>query len=441
MHRTALILVALISVLGCDDEDDASPAIDGSAAADGAVDAGPTSPGFVGEVPAEAPANEVLTLTIATGVPDVAVQAQVTRGGGLVPAEVRSSDDGLAQVRWTLGRMPVDNELHLELGTSPPLTLTAQVRGSLAEPLAAEPFGDVLALLEAEGVEGSTEDLVFTAAGLLVGVPEGLASVTPDGTAERLALSGDAIVAPLGLALDADGMLWMADGRGSALRRVSPDGAVDTPLTEVEGAPLQGPNYVAFDADGRLYLSDPCRAEIIRYDPSSGETVTHAFDFATEGGPNGMAVTPDGTGLVVLTENTGLLCMHRGIAIDDEVAGAFLIDLDDFSQRTPLATRLGLFGDGLAYDAEGNLYVIFDKQANFQLEESAILVLPAGGTEFTKVAVAPPRTLFANLAFGQGPYGETMLYIALLHVPPFTDAGSRGLMRLETGLTGLPLRP
>lgn len=425
--RHAVWMCALFFCGACEDE--AEPA------------SVPASWRVVEEPPATAPAGEVLTLTIEVtdkdgeGVPDVPLHLEVTRGGGRV-AEAVTGPDGRAAVAWTLGVAPVGNELLIhpqgtDLGTH------VWITGTLAEPLSPETFGDVNGFLTDEGTRGSTEDLAFTADGRLVlGVPEGLLILDAEGNATRVELSGDPVEAPLGVAADADGTLWVADPKGPALRRVR-DGVVDSLLV----GQVTAPNYVALGPDGAVYVSDPCQGEVLRVDPASGSiTARHPFDLATEGGPNGLAFGPDGR-LWIATENTGLLCMHADrVDIQAPIAGLYALEVSEegFGNWETIAAGIGLFADGLAFDAEDNLYVVVDTEANFRLEASEVRVLPRGGTELVPFLRATDR-LFANLAFGQGTFGETTLYVALLTVPGFTPPEARGVERIDVGIAGRPL--
>lgn len=396
--------------------------------------------------PATAPAGSALEIRIeatdSSGAarPGVPVELGVARGGGRVEPERAISDgSGVVRARWTLGRAPVANALVASAGSA---SLRLETRATLDEPYEPERFGDVDGFLGARGIEGSTEDLSFAPSGeLVLGVPGGLVEVSPEGEVAAVPLSGEAIVSPLGIAHDRDGSLWVADPGGPALRRVSPDGVVETVLETDGERPLVGPNYVAIGPRGRVYLSDPCLGELLRVEPASGRVdAIESFDLATEGGPNGFAFDATGERLFVATENTALLCGDSSAGIVDPIAGLFAIEVDQngFGPRQAIATRVALFGDGMAFDAEGNLYVIFDTQRDFMLEESAIWVLPAGEGALVKLAAVRGRVL-ANLAFGRGAYGETTLYVSLLAVPPFTPANERGVERLELGLPGQPL--
>lgn len=433
MRAPGIIGLSLIITLGGCDADESSPPA-------------PTPPTLVEAAPPTAPAGEVLELAVDVTAPDTALVATVERGGGAlsdgVGGEVIAGPDGVATVRWTLGVAPIDNTLRLALADDPTQAVSVTVRGALEAPWTSATFGDVNGFLNSEDhYTGSTEDLTFTGDGLLMGAPEGLLHVAPDGAVRRLPVD-EGINRVWGFAVDARGDLWGVDAGNSRLVRIGPDGAVEEVLTDDGEQPLEGPNYVAVDHQGRIYLSDPCLGEIIRLDPESGELAVHRFDLMTEGGPNGMAFTADGTQMYTVTENTGVLCGHRDIPIYDEIASVFSIDLDAFGEAHARVTEpLGLFGDGLAFDAEGNLYVIVDKVEGVTITLSAVMVIPAGETEAVTFLAAEEGILYANVAFGQGDYGASTLYIALLSIPPFSAEASRGLERFEVGVPGQPLLP
>lgn len=403
----------------------------------------------VGDVPATAAAGSRLPVVVAArdangGVAaGVAVDAAVALGGGSIePPRAVTDASGQAAFTWTVGVAPVANEVVLSADRA---QAAASTRATLAAPYEPAPFGDVDAFLDAQGLAGSTEDLEFTPDGqrLLLAVPGALLALDPAGNAEIVPLTGEPLVSPLGLAYDRDGILWIADSGQSALLKVTPDGNVTKALTSDGTQDLVGPNYVAVGPDGRVYLSDPCIGELIRFDPQRGVAdAVLSFDLPTEGGPNGFAFDPTGKRLLLATENTGLLCGHSFVGITDPIATLFAIDVDDagFGDVETVVADFALFGDGAAFDVEGNLYVIFDTQKDFMLEESAIWVLPAGGAQLERLASVRGRVL-ANLAFGTPAFGEGELYIALLAVPPFTPPSARGAERLSVGIPGLPLLP
>jgi len=423
------------------------------------------------------------------------------------PVQVTTDPNGRAAFSWTVGIAPVRNSLRDSLpDCGPPRpTLhyqTNAVREQLLEPCK---FGNVNSYMNAHGYNlwASTEDLVFDNQGrMLLGVPGpdpnqtdcpdgtfessacagGLLTVGVDGEVSRRPLSGaaDTVGRPLGIAVDQDDNIWIADTRiepaSQAVHRVGPDGTVTQILPRPEvllAAELVTPNYLAVGPDGRIYVSDPCaydpadpdkerrRGRLLRFmpDPVTGlplnnEVQVHVFE--PDEGPNGFAFDAGGQRLIVGTEDTVVLCQLKWWRRGHE---ARLVSLDiteeaDFENQ-PLQTVAniphGVAVDGMAFDSEGNLYVAVNTLEQLQ-STNLISVLPAGEHELVPfLSSADPngsfdldQPLFANLAFGRGPYGESTLYIANIAINnillwPKGWFYTRGVRRVEIGITGQPL--
>ncbi len=451
---SVLLAVGLVALAGCGDDDGG-----GAIALEVVEDAPPA---------AEAGVPIAVSVRAADsgggGRAGVDVVFTVERGGGSVGSgqreiTVTTGGDGIAEVDWTIGIVPVVNELSATTGDA---SASLVSRAVLDEPLDPEEFGDIPQFLReagytAEGDDGevflaTTEDGAFVGDRLVLGLAAGTTAVDgaliemdPSGNAALADLAGDALVGPLGVALDRDGDLWVVDPRATAagaLLRVSQQGEVETVLTAVDGTDLDSPNYVAIGHDDKVYFSDPCAGIVVRYDPAS-ETVDAVLttDVATQGGANGLAFDASGSWLYLATESIALLCGRPDLPLVDPVAGLFRVGVDEegFGELEPLVERRGLFGDGLAFDVEGNLYVIFDTESDFMLEESAVWVLPAGESELVKFLASGSR-VFANLAWGTEAFGETTLYVPLLAVDAF-GLPVRGVDRIDVGIAGLPLLP
>ncbi len=458
-------VVLLVGALGCSGDDDGGGPLTLTAAQSPAGSVGPRAVSVV-----------AVDVTAADGSPrsGVDVEFRVDRGGGgldevsaaeprtderSVSMIVRTDGSGRAAVGWRAGIAPVLNRLVATVGRG---DLSIETRVELAEPLNSEMFGDIPNFLRDEGFsmirpDGSemflatTEDLAFVGDDrLLLGLSSGTSAVDgaliemdPTGVATLVELSGDPLVGTLGVAIDRSGVLWVADPRrteAGALLRIGPDGVVETVLTSDGEEDLFGPNYVAIGPDGKVYVSDPCRGVIFRYDPEAGVVDARSTtDVLLQGGANGLAFDASGENLYFATENVLLLCGLPGAGLTDPVAGLYRLPVSDsgFGDLEAIAEGVGLFGDGLAFDSEENLYVIFDTEALFMLEESAVWVMPAGETELIKFLAASDR-VYANLAWGQGEFGEEDLYIALLAVDAFS-LPVRGIERISLGITGQPL--
>lgn len=435
MHRRrvhALVAALLLVAPACTDEGpEAVPSLTFSATPS-AAPAGQPLAGLTltARSPAGAPAaNVTLSLTVLAG------------GGEVDLPGVTTDADGRVPVAWTLGLPPILNTLHAQSADGV-YVATVTVAARVDVPPIPADFGDVHAFLTAAAIDGSTEDLSFGPDGALVlGVPGGLVRLDAAAYPSLVALTGDPLVGPLGVAHDHDGVLYVADSAGQALRRVSPDGVVTTVVTADVDGPLVAPNHVAVGPDGAVYLSDPCKGGLYRVDPAAGAIVGGlALDLPTQGGPNGLAFDDAGD-LWFTTENTRLLCGHESVEVTAPVAGLFRTRWDGaaFAPPIPVAEGLGLFGDGLAFDVEGNLYAIFDTEADFALEESILYVFhPGDPTPHRFFALGDGRVL-ANPHFGAGAFGEQTLYLTLLAIPPFTSDDSRGVVRVDVGVAGRPL--
>lgn len=394
----------------------------------------------VDAAPASAPAGEELILTFTLTVPKTdgsggvagtLVDVNQLTGGG--SAVVEATDDaGKGRVVWTLGVVPVPQHIELAYGAAKQsVTVTAE----RTEPMSSVAFGEVVGFLD--GVQGSTEDLVFADDRWILGAPEGLISVASDGSVQRVELTGEPMDKGWGVARDAAGILWVVDSGKQHLVRIE-NGVVTVVMAEAEGSPFTGMNDVEVGPDGKVYVSDPCTARIVRFDPLTGAPdAVVTFDAATQGGPNGM--TWDAAGrLYTTTENTAVLCNQFGIAeIGAQLAHVFRLENTDegFGPPEKIADALGVFGDGMTFDNEGNLYAITDAVDGLTIEESTVWVLPGGDGPAQKLLVAP-GVLYANLGFGQGDFGDTTLYLCLLAIPPLTPDDSLGLHRVELGIKG-----
>lgn len=453
----AAAIAGALVMAGCGGDDD-----DGGGSLSLVAVAGPPE-----QVGAAVESTTTVEVTSEDGAPRAGVDVlfEVRRGGGVLPdgsrmVAVTTDQDGRASVAWRSGIVPVVNQLDAVIADE---TVTFETRVVLADPFDSEQFGDIPDFLRGNGFTtiedgeevflASTEDLAFAGDGLLLGLAAGttaidgaLVEMDSQGDAVLVDLSGDPLVGVLGIALDRDGALWAVDPRGpevGALVRIATDGVVETVLTSTGQQDLDAPNYVAVGPDGRVYFSDPCLGVIVRYDPEA-EQVDGVLttDVATQGGPNGLAFDATGETLYFATESIALLCGRSDLDLVDPVAGLFRTTVGEngFGALEPIAERRGLFGDGLAFDGEGNLYVIFDTQMNFMLSESAVWVLPSGEPELVKFLSNPGERVYANLAWGNGAFGDETLYIALLAVDAF-GLPVRGVERIDIGIPGLPLLP
>jgi gluconolactonase len=221
-----------------------------------------------------------------------------------------------------------------------------------------------------------------------------------------------------GIKFDADGNMVVAEGADYGGRRVTrtdlKTGKSYILAALYEGRPLNSPNDLAIDERGRIYFSDPRYVghepieqpvqAVYRIDPDGSlhRIITDA------GKPNGVCVSPDQKTLYVVSHDNGTtgigrlppgVPLHKGrmalLAYDLAPDGSarFRKTLVDYSpQDGP---------DGLACDAEGNLYVAVRDETR-----PGIRVYSPGGRELAYIKTELPT----NVAFGRGPESRT-LYI------------------------------
>ena len=254
--------------------------------------------------------------------------------------------------------------------------------------------------------------------------------VTTEGVREPIAKTGR----PNGLALAADGSVWVAESLEPALLRLQLSGEVTRELTAVEGRPLLWPNDLCFGPDGALYATDSgilvrdflmadgkpveggwsmhAEGTVFRFDPRTGEAslIDEGLQYA-----NGIAFGPDG--LLYASETfTGNVYRYRiedGRAVGERETFANVIDPD-------FAEPGGRGPDGMAFSADGRLWVAVFGQGD-------ITVLDRDGEVERRIAVGDRWP--TNVAFGLD--GDTRIYIV------GDERGS--LVSIDAGATGLPL--
>jgi gluconolactonase len=151
----------------------------------------------------------------------------------------------------------------------------------------------------------------------------------------------------LGIAIDADANLYVCNNGLHKVLRVSPTGETAVYATGTEAEPAVQPNYPVFDAAGNLYVSDSRawgqnNGLIYRFRPGGeGEVWCTTPSYYT----NGMALSADGRYLYVV--ETCLPGVSRIPIKKDGSAG----------ERELVVVLPKTAPDGVAFDAEGNLYI------------------------------------------------------------------------------------
>jgi gluconolactonase len=235
--------------------------------------------------------------------------------------------------------------------------------------------------------------------------------LSPDGRElQQLASTGGFC---LGMAFDADDNLFICDLKHAAVMRLdSINGTVERWADGAPGHRFRIPNFPAFDDAGRLYVSDSHAfgepgPGVFRFEGNGSGELWYGEDVSFA---NGLALSADGQHLYVA--ETFAHRVFRIPILPDGTAG----------RREEVAELGAALPDGLAFDAEGNLYVGC-------YEPSQVLRIDPAGRVATLFRDATAHTLAhpTNVAFR----GTTMFTANL---------GRWHVTAIEVGLAGLPLR-
>jgi gluconolactonase len=219
---------------------------------------------------------------------------------------------------------------------------------------------------------------------------------------------------PAGLAFHPDGSLWVADEGDDihGLMRITSDGRAEIAVNEYQGTPLNGANDLVIDRNGVIYFSDPWGSSaenpiggFYRYHPDGRlEQIDTGLAF-----PNGVALNADESA-VYLAETYKTRILRYEILADGSMGSA-----EEWAQ-----TGEPWGPDGMAFDADGNLYCAHHNGARVD-------ILAPNGEPIGEIPI--PGAGVTNCAFG-GPDRKTLVV---------TDVTSTSLYTVQMPIPGQPL--
>jgi gluconolactonase len=188
----------------------------------------------------------------------------------------------------------------------------------------------------------------------------------------------------LGIAHDSSANSYVCDQNLRQVIRVTPDGRSAVYSAGLPERPIILPNYPVFDAAGNLYFSDSGEwgkrnGCIWRVTPDG---VSAIWDTQAAGFTNGMCLAPDGRALIVVESTPPLI--SRIPILDDGSAGTREV-IVELPRTVP---------DGVAFDAEGALYIsLYNPNIIYRYHGGRLEALYDDWEQY--ILVAP-----TNIAFG-----------------------------------------
>ncbi len=244
-------------------------------------------------------------------------------------------------------------------------------------------------------VKFTTSSTIVTVTGAVTTFAGSTTSGYLDGTG-----AGAQFSSPQGVAVDAQGNVYVSDAFNNAIRKITPGGVVTTIAgTGIAGyndgpaatAQFYAPQGLTVDAQGNVFVADYGNNLIRKITPAgvvstlagngTAGYVNGAGNVAEFSGPSGVAVDASGN-LYVADHNNNLIRKVTSVGVVSYVAG----NLTAGYINATVNTATGVYGafnkpSGIVIDATGNLYVAdLGNNAIRMITPAGVITTVAGGT-------------------------------------------------------------
>ena len=233
---------------------------------------------------------------------------------------------------------------------------------------------------------------------------------------------GGNVTGPYGLAVDASGTIYVADGGDNTIKKLSPTGQLLATWGKTGSAPgeFNSPHGVAVDAQGNVYVTDTNRIQkfsstgtLLAVFGNTGSSVEHlnlaaGIDFDAQGdfyvtdlrNHRLVKLSPEGKFLTAWSGAGGIqFSSARGVAVD-RTGNIYITDARNFRivKFSPTGKVLAiwqrpmdLFLFGITVDPQGNIYVAMTNVPNNGGPTGGIRKFAPSGTVLaTWPATCPP---------------------------------------------------
>ena len=241
---------------------------------------------------------------------------------------------------------------------------------------------------------------------------------------------------PIGVAVDSDNNIYIADANNHRIRKVDTTGNISTVAGDgasgyggdggpATAAQLNAPRGVAVDGDGNIYIADVNNRRVRKVTASTGVISTVAGTGTSgsdgDGGPAATAqlntpwdVAVDGDGNIYIADRIGKrvrkVTASTGVISTVAGGGTSLYA----TGVAPTATDIGIL-TGVAVDSAGNIYIAMQQNRVFKVTVSTNLISLAAGTGAAGYAgdggLATASTVRLRFPFGVAVDGSDNIYI------------------------------